>query len=67
MNVGETGWGSVDWIGLAQDRVKCRALVNVVKNLRVPEIAGKLSSRFTTGGLSNNYDLSLSYALRTSM
>jgi hypothetical protein len=23
------GWGSVDWIGLAQDRAKPRALVNV--------------------------------------
>jgi hypothetical protein len=26
----------VDWIGLAQDRYKCRALVNSVMNLRVP-------------------------------
>jgi hypothetical protein len=32
----EIGWGSVDWIGLAQDRHKCRALVNSVLNLRVP-------------------------------
>jgi hypothetical protein len=32
----EIGWGSVDWIGLAQDRDKWRALVNVVMNLRVP-------------------------------
>jgi hypothetical protein len=30
------GWGSVDWIGLAQDRHKWRALVNAVMNLRVP-------------------------------
>jgi hypothetical protein len=30
------GWGFVDWIGLAQDRDKCRALVNVVMNLWVP-------------------------------
>jgi hypothetical protein len=26
----------VDWIGLAQDRYKCRALVNSVMNLPVP-------------------------------
>jgi hypothetical protein len=32
----EIGWGSVDWIGLAQDRDKWRALVNAVMNLRVP-------------------------------
>jgi hypothetical protein len=31
----ETGWGSVDWIQLAQDRVRWRALVNTVMNLRV--------------------------------
>jgi hypothetical protein len=31
----EIGWGGVDWIGLAQDRDKWRALVNAVKNLRV--------------------------------
>jgi hypothetical protein len=32
----EIGWGSVDWIGLAQDRDRWRALVNLVLNLRVP-------------------------------
>jgi hypothetical protein len=31
----EVGWGDVDWIGLAQDRDGCRALVNAVLNLRV--------------------------------
>jgi hypothetical protein len=29
----EIGWGGVDWVGLVQDRVKWRALVNVVLNL----------------------------------
>jgi hypothetical protein len=31
----EIGWGSVDWIQLAQDRDRWRALVNTVMNLRV--------------------------------
>jgi hypothetical protein len=37
----ELGWGDVNWIGLAQDRDRWRALVNSVLNLRVPENAGK--------------------------
>jgi hypothetical protein len=36
MDLLEMGWGGVDWIGLAQDRDKRRALVNAVMNLRVP-------------------------------
>jgi hypothetical protein len=32
----------VDWIGLAQDRDRCRALVDSVLNLWVPKSAGKL-------------------------
>jgi hypothetical protein len=36
MNLREVGWGEVDWIGLAQDRNRWRALVNSVLNLRVP-------------------------------
>jgi hypothetical protein len=35
-DLGEVGWGDVDWIGLAQDRNRWRALVNSVLNLRVP-------------------------------
>jgi hypothetical protein len=32
----EVGWGYVDWIGLAQDKDRWRALVNSVLNLRAP-------------------------------
>jgi hypothetical protein len=35
MDLGEIEWDGVEWIGLAQDRDKWRALVNVVMNLRV--------------------------------
>jgi hypothetical protein len=34
-DLGEIGWGGVDWIGLAQDKDNWRALVNAVMNLRV--------------------------------
>jgi hypothetical protein len=36
MALGEVGWGDVDWIGLAKDRNRWRALMNSVLNLRVP-------------------------------
>jgi hypothetical protein len=36
MDLGEVGWGDVDWVGLAQDRNRWRALVNSVLNLWVP-------------------------------
>jgi hypothetical protein len=36
MDLVEVGWGDVDWIGLAQDRDRWRALVNSVLTLRVP-------------------------------
>jgi hypothetical protein len=29
MDLGEVGWGEVDWIGLAKDRDRWRALVNL--------------------------------------
>jgi hypothetical protein len=33
----EIGWGSVEWIQLAQDRDRWQAVVNTVMNLRVLE------------------------------
>jgi hypothetical protein len=36
MDLREIGFGDVDWIHLAQDRDRWRALVNTVMNLRVP-------------------------------
>jgi hypothetical protein len=36
MDLGKLWWGDVDWIGLAHDRNRWRALVNSVLNLRVP-------------------------------
>jgi hypothetical protein len=36
MDIREIGFGDVDWIHLAQDRDKWRALVNTVMSLRVP-------------------------------
>jgi hypothetical protein len=36
MDLGEIGWGGLDWIYLAQDRDRWKGLVNAVMNLWVP-------------------------------
>ena len=36
MGFQEVGWVGMDWIDLAQDRDRCRAVVDAVMNLRVP-------------------------------
>jgi hypothetical protein len=57
MDLVEVGWGYVDWIGLAENRGRWRALVNSVLNLRVPYTAGKLLSVQTTGDFSSSAQL----------
>jgi hypothetical protein len=36
MDLREIGFGDVDWIHLAQDRDRCRALMKTIMNLLVP-------------------------------
>jgi hypothetical protein len=36
MDILEVGWEDMNWIELAQDRDRWRALVNALMNLRVP-------------------------------
>jgi hypothetical protein len=36
IDLGERGWGGVDWMCLAQNRDKERAVVNAITNLGVP-------------------------------
>jgi hypothetical protein len=57
MDLGEVGWGDVDWIGLVKDRNRWRAHVNSVLNIRVPWNAGKLSSGLTSSGLLSSAQL----------
>jgi hypothetical protein len=53
----EIGWGYMDWIDLAQDGDRWRALMNTVMNLRVPQNVGKFLSSCTTGSFSRRAQL----------
>jgi hypothetical protein len=52
MDLGEVGWGNVEWIGTAQDTDRSSSeCVNEFLGSKNP---GKLSSGSTTGGLSSS-------------
>jgi hypothetical protein len=55
IDLGETGWDSMDWIDLAQDGDQ--ALVNTIINLLVPLNRQKFLSSCRTGGLSRRAQL----------
>ena len=40
MDLQEVGWSCGDWMELAQDRDRWRALVSTVRNLRGPKMRG---------------------------
>jgi hypothetical protein len=36
MDLGETGWGGMEWVDLSKDRDYWKALVNTVMNFQAP-------------------------------
>jgi hypothetical protein len=57
MDLRKMGWSGMDWFVLVQDRDQCRALVNMVMNLRVPQNAGNFFSGYTIVGSSRRAQL----------
>jgi hypothetical protein len=57
MDLRERRWDGMDWIDLAQDRDKWRALANTVMNLRVPKNCRKFLSSCRVGGSSRRAQL----------
>jgi hypothetical protein len=45
MVIQDVGWSSMDWTDLARVRDRWRALVNAIKNIRVPRNAWKLLTK----------------------
>jgi hypothetical protein len=52
MDRGEIGWGAMDWIDLADDTDKWKALVNAVMNQRVSQNSRNFLSGCRIGGFS---------------
>jgi hypothetical protein len=50
-------WNDMDWIDLAEDRDKWRALVNTVMILHVPKNSGKFLNGCTIGSFSRRAQL----------
>jgi hypothetical protein len=66
IDLGEVGWSNVDWIDLAQDRNRWRALVNSVLNLRLPSEwmnGSGTVARDSSAGYSRNTHRSMSHNL----
>jgi hypothetical protein len=57
MDLGDLEWGGVDWIGLTLDMDKWRAVVNAVRNFRVPQNAVNFRNGFTTIGFPRSSQL----------
>jgi hypothetical protein len=57
MDLREIWWDDMDWIDVVQDRDQWMALVNTVRNLRVPNNAEKFLSSCTIGSFSKNAQL----------
>jgi hypothetical protein len=52
MQLVDIGWGGIGWIGLAQDRDRCGALVNKALGYRVPQNVGRFLNTCKTAWLS---------------
>jgi hypothetical protein len=57
LDLGEIGWGGMNWIDLVQIRDQWTALVNTVMNIRVPYNAGNFLNSYITGSFSRRAQL----------
>jgi hypothetical protein len=57
MDLGEKGWGGMDWIHMAQDRDQRRDIFNTDMNIQVAYSVGKFLNSRATGGFSRKTQL----------